>query len=544
MVVITSCDDNVAATSNEIVVADEHPSKVSSDVSNIIVEQHPELTETNECLVEPRVSPPLENMPEVYEGRDHKRSMSGTDEDDSIQKRTKFIDPSIQQEPLVEVRENSGSSDCEETFMDAEDAEDGEDVDDDVEDGDDDIEDGEDSSQTFVFDELDFRGVLLVKESLRLFNVQTLEESYYKNKRAVRRKNNGLTEAFLTAKVEKYRNVEKQIPGLTTSKYLIEQLQEMAKLGMDKVHFAQEQISKALSDNPCLVCRDLSSGQELLAIPVTNEYDDPPIAPNGFTYIKSLQLAENIEFPPNDFGCKCKGNCRYSCRCAKLNGLNFPYVNRNGGRLTEARNVVFECGSNCGCGPNCRNKVSQTTIKYRLEVYRTSQKGWAVRTWDFVPSGAPVCEYVGILRKSNELDDEAENEYIFDVDFLQTIKGVDGRQKRAPNASLPIDVYVEEQDDETMEDEPEFCIDAGSYGNVARFINHSCEPNLFVQCVLSSHFKVGLARLVLFAGQNIHPYEELTYDYGYKLNSVTDRDGNIKQMPCYCGTAECRKRLY
>lgn len=48
------------------------------------------------------------------------------------------------------------------------------------------------------------------------------------------------------------------------------------------------------------------------------------------------------------------------------------------------------------------------------------------------------------------------------------------------------------------EPEPEFCIDAGRLGNVARFINHSYEPNLFVQCVLSSHHDLKLARIVLF----------------------------------------------
>lgn len=54
---------------------------------------------------------------------------------------------------------------------------------------------------------------------------------------------------------------------------------------------------------------------------------------------------------------------------------------------------------------------------------------------------------------------------------------------------------------------PEFCIDAGQYGNVSRFINHSCEPNLFVQCVLSSHLDVRLARVVLFAADDIPPMQ-------------------------------------
>lgn len=38
--------------------------------------------------------------------------------------------------------------------------------------------------------------------------------------------------------------------------------------------------------------------------------------------------------------------------------------------------------------------------------------------------------------------------------------------------------------------------------------------------------------------------QELTYDYGYELDSVIGPEGKIKELPCYCGTADCRKRLY
>ena len=37
-------------------------------------------------------------------------------------------------------------------------------------------------------------------------------------------------------------------------------------------------------------------------------------------------------------------------------------------RLIEAKDVVYECGPNCGCGPGCVNRTSQRGIKYRLEV--------------------------------------------------------------------------------------------------------------------------------------------------------------------------------
>lgn len=114
---------------------------------------------------------------------------------------------------------------------------------------------------------------------------------------------------------------------------------------------------------------------------------------------------------------------------------------------------MFECGPRCRCGPKCINRISQRGLKYRLEVlylykkqisfqyilflvknisfkqvYRTLKKGWAVRSWDFIPSGAPVCEYTGILRRSSELDNVSENEFIFQIDCWHTMNGIGGRE--------------------------------------------------------------------------------------------------------------------
>lgn len=54
----------------------------------------------------------------------------------------------------------------------------------------------------------------------------------------------------------------------------------------------------------------------------------------GFTYDRSLRVAENLKIPVNAVGCKCKGDCidPRTCACAKLNGSDFPYVRKDGGR--------------------------------------------------------------------------------------------------------------------------------------------------------------------------------------------------------------------
>ncbi|KAJ8566869.1 hypothetical protein K7X08_019077 [Anisodus acutangulus] len=337
---------------------------------------------------------------------------------------------------------------------------------------------------------------------------------------------------------------EKGISGFTVFKFRLKRVEGQPVLTTNQVHFTRGSIPNSISEIRGLVCEDISGGLEDIPIPATNLVDDPPVAPTGFTYSRDIIYAKGIKFPSAPTGCNCRGSCLDPrvCSCAKLNGSDFPYVHKDGGRLIEPKAVVFECGPNCGCGPACVNRTSQKGLRYRLEVFRTPNKGWGVRSWDYIPSGATICEYIGFLKKTDQIDPAADNNYVFDIDCLQTMKGLDGRERRLGEVSLP--GYWQKDVEKASDGGPEYCIDAVSVGNVARFINHSCQPNLFVQCVLSTHHDIGLARVVLMAADNIPPLQELTYDYGYILDSVMDRDGKVKQMSCHCGAADCRKRLF
>lgn len=339
---------------------------------------------------------------------------------------------------------------------------------------------------------------------------------------------------------------EKGVSGFTVYKFRLKRLEGQPELTTNQVQFIRGRIPDSVSEVRGLVCEDISEGQENIPIPATNLVDDPPVPPTGFKYCKFIQVADNVKIPAPTRGCDCSGSCTDPniCACARLNGSDFPYVHRDGGRLIEAKAVVFECGPKCGCGPTCINRTSQKGLRYRFEVFRTPKKGWGVRSWDYIPAGAPICEYTGVLKRSDEGDNVLENNFIFDIDCLQTMKGLDGRQMRLRDVSIPSDSVHDKPEEKVVDSMAEFCIDAGAMGNIARFINHSCEPNLFVQCVLSSHHDIKLARVMLFAADNIPPLQELTYDYGYALDSVIGPDGKVKQMACYCGAEGCRKRLF
>ena len=52
------------------------------------------------------------------------------------------------------------------------------------------------------------------------------------------------------------------------------------------------------------------------------------------------------------------------------------------------------------------------------------------------------------------------------------------------------------------------------YGNLFRFINHSCDPNCFIQPVLSHHLDRSRPDVNIFTMRTIFPGEEISYDYG------------------------------
>ncbi|XP_045118672.1 histone-lysine N-methyltransferase eggless-like isoform X3 [Portunus trituberculatus] len=87
-------------------------------------------------------------------------------------------------------------------------------------------------------------------------------------------------------------------------------------------------------------------------------------------------------------------------------------------------------------------------------------------------------------------------------------------------------------------DEAVYIMDAKHTGNIGRFLNHSCEPNVFVQNVFVDTHDLRFPWIAFFAISNIKAGTELTWDYSYDVGSVA---GKIKY--CYCGARKCRGRL-
>ncbi|KAM7494032.1 hypothetical protein LguiB_028641 [Lonicera macranthoides] len=269
----------------------------------------------------------------------------------------------------------------------------------------------------------------------------------------------------------------------------------------------------------CVV--DISGGKELFPICAVNTIDKQ--TPQPFKYITKM-IYPNRYFPTPPKGCDCIGGCVDSrrCSCATKNGGYFPY-NYNGA-IVETKALVYECGPSCKCPPSCYNRVSQHGTQIQLEIFKTELRGWGVRSLNSIPSGSFICEYTGELLEDMEAEQRTNDEYLFDIG------------QNYNDCSVKPDI-------EPM-DYGAFTIDAVKCGNVGRFINHSCSPNLYAQNVLYDHEDKRMPHIMLFAAENIPPLVELNYHYHYSVDQIYDSDGNIKVKRCYCGSNACSGRMY
>ncbi|CAN1174734.1 Histone-lysine N-methyltransferase, H3 lysine-9 specific SUVH5 [Linum perenne] len=300
--------------------------------------------------------------------------------------------------------------------------------------------------------------------------------------------------------------------------------------GQPELAWKQVRRSKKAKVREGLCMTDISQGKEVTPICVVNTVDDEKPLP--FKYITRMIYPDH---PAPSNGCGCRNGCSSGgCSCIAKNGGEFPY-NRSGA-LIEVKDLVYECGPSCKCPPSCYNRVSQKGIKLQLEVFKTSSRGWGVRSLNSIPSGSFICEYIGELLEDNEAERRKNDEYLFDIGRRRDNGEGDGDLLASfPDAHSSHHQAVEESN---------FTIDAAEFGNIGRFINHSCSPNLYAQNVLYDHGNPKIPHIMLFALENIPPLRELTYDYNYQLDQVHDSNGNIKRKICYCGSAECRGRLY
>ncbi|XP_055731998.1 histone-lysine N-methyltransferase EHMT2-like isoform X2 [Salvelinus fontinalis] len=256
-----------------------------------------------------------------------------------------------------------------------------------------------------------------------------------------------------------------------------------------------------------IISSDVAQGYENVPIPCVNAVDDEG-CPSDYKYVSencetsAMNIDRNITHLQH---CSCTEDCSSSnCLCGQLS-IRCWYDKDH--RLLQEFNkieppLIFECNLACSCYRTCKNRVVQAGIKVRLQLYRTEKMGWGVRALQDIPQGSFICEYVGELISDAEADVREDDSYLFDLD------NKDG------------EVY---------------CIDARYYGNISRFINHLCDPNIIPVRVFMLHQDLRFPRIAFFSSRDILTGQELGFDYGDRFWDIKS-----KYFTCQCGSEKCK----
>ena len=191
-------------------------------------------------------------------------------------------------------------------------------------------------------------------------------------------------------------------------------------------------------------------------------------------------------------------------------------------------------------------------MRVRLQVFKTKHNGWGIRALDDIPQGAFICTYAGKLYTDQEGEEKGKafgDTYFADLNLIEDIEALEEDKEEFKINSDLDEGFEEERKPETVAEaktEPDevktepaemsenkkkivrpkiestpgkgpekkkgedgverksarsyfkndkgeeetgpYVMDANTEGNIGRYFNHCCEPNLFVQNVfVESH---------------------------------------------------------
>lgn len=202
--------------------------------------------------------------------------------------------------------------------------------------------------------------------------------------------------------------------------------------------------------------------------------------------------------------CSCfeETDCMDQCECIRrfgqsyYNGLLVP------DKLNNER-CVFECSAFCSCGDLCHNTVAQRGPNAYLEIREAGEKGFGVFALKTFFAGTFIAEYAGEII-SKQVAEERYN--------------IEDKNK-----------YILALKEHYSENVVETYLDSYSYGNVARYINHSCSPNCVVIPLRTGCL---IPKAAIFSNRFIAKNEEITYCY--------QDSSTLSNSKCLCKSPNCK----
>ncbi|KMZ64142.1 Histone-lysine N-methyltransferase [Zostera marina] len=306
--------------------------------------------------------------------------------------------------------------------------------------------------------------------------------------------------------------------GFSVYKYKLVRIvgqEEMGSCVLKHAQHIKEQLMKGVMPFGYMKL-DISNGRENFPIPIFNNVDRDPY-PLYFEYLPHPVYPKSILSNSPIHGCMCVSNCSENCSCAEKNGGEFPYD--NSGILLKGKPLIYECGKSCRCPLSCRNRVSQKGLRSRLEVFRSPDTGWGVRSLDLIRAGAFVCEYTGVVvtQQQSELVSMNGGSLIHPSQFPNRWYEWGDLTEVLPNYPRSMFPPLPRVN---------FSMDVSQRRNVACYLSHSGNsPNVFLQFCLYDHGDVSYPHLMIFAMENIPPLKDLSIDYGVGDTCLTDGAG-------------------
>ncbi|KAL1699360.1 hypothetical protein EV121DRAFT_216393 [Schizophyllum commune] len=288
------------------------------------------------------------------------------------------------------------------------------------------------------------------------------------------------------------------------------------------------------------------------ALNFVNEINDEqlPSLPEGFRYKEQgYDLGPGVRKPSSAFlvhcSCATEGyRCHpRKCDCHRVlntitNKAGHPIFAYDREKKYRFPNVddsfeVLECNQLCACGADCQNRVAQLPRKIPIQIFRTPNRGWGVRSPQPMKAGTIVGTFSGKRDTAENVPDE-QRSYCFDL-----------RGK------------VESSDAEGV---GKYTVNAWMTGNWSRFLKyasravgdlfHSCQPNLDTYHVVWDTVPEENRPYIAFvANTDISAGLELTLEYHPEL--ARDDSGQPKKKKrkkraeagmteCDCGSTNCR----
>lgn len=273
-----------------------------------------------------------------------------------------------------------------------------------------------------------------------------------------------------------------------------------------------------------LVSEDISNGREVYKIPAMS-FQAGDKAPSDYHYVRDYIQVEPVDLKlslDSMSSCVCTGDCKNGlCSCSSLNGSITRYT--SDGRLSAHYNIdspelIYECNSGCKCNhKKCNNRVIQHGSRAKLALFKTKSRGWAVRSLRPLKRGSFIGIYAGELITVSDCRNRQDDTYLFNLSNTSN--------------------FSTNTDEDSNQEAKKFVCDAKFYGNVTRFINHSCMPNLVGIRSFTYHQDSRFPYIAFFANQDIQAGKELTLNYGDNYWIVK---GARDKVFCLCQRPQCR----